>query len=93
MSIITTVLIQRERQMASDSQCYQPQLTPRAPTITHYLLITMTHNSIQGTPLGLEMVHCTIIQITAEQEQWMELLELSNYGAACGGSKCHKLSD
>lgn len=78
MSIITNVLIQRERQMASDNQCYQPQLTPKAPTITHYLLITMTHNSIQGTPLGSEMVHCTIIKITTEQEQWTELLELSN---------------
>lgn len=65
--------------MASHSQCYQPQLTPKAPTITHYLLITLTHNSIRGTPLGSETVHCTIIQITAEQEQWMELLELSNY--------------
>lgn len=39
----------------------------------------MTHNRIQGTPLGLEMVHYTIIHITAEQVQWMELLELSNY--------------
>ena len=79
MSIITNVLIQQERQMASDSQCYQPQLTRKAPTITHYLLITMTHNRIQGTPLGPEMVHCTIIHITVEQEQWTELLELSNY--------------
>lgn len=79
MSIITNVSIQRKRQMASDGQCYQPQLTPKAPTITHYLLITMTHNRIQGAPLGSEMVHCTIIQITAEQEQWMELLKLSNY--------------
>lgn len=78
MSIIT-MLIQWERQMASHSQYDQPQLTPKAPTITRYLLITMTHNSIRGTPLGSEMVHCTIIQITAEQEQWMGLLELSNY--------------
>lgn len=53
----------------------------------------MTHNSIQGTPQGSEMVHRTIIQIRAEQEQWMELLELSNYRPAGDGSKCHKLSD
>lgn len=79
MSIMTSVLIQWERQMAGYNHCYQPQVTPKAPTITHYLLITMTHNRIQGTPLGSEMVHCTIIQITAEWEQWMELLELSNY--------------
>lgn len=65
--------------MAIHNQCYQPKLTPKAPTITHYFLITMTHNGIQGTLLSSEMVHCTIIQMTAEQEQWDELLELSNY--------------
>lgn len=39
----------------------------------------MTPNNIQSTPLSPEMVHCIIIQITAEQEQWLEVLELSNY--------------
>ncbi|KAF0033748.1 hypothetical protein F2P81_013814 [Scophthalmus maximus] len=33
---------------------------------------------IQGTSLGPEMVDCTIIHITAEQDQRMELLEVSN---------------
>lgn len=64
--------------MASDSQRYQPQLTQKAPIITLTLLITMTHNRIQGTSLGPEMVDCTIIHITAEQDQRMELLEVSN---------------
>lgn len=39
----------------------------------------MTPNNIQSTPLSPEMVRCTIIQIRAEQEQWLEVLELSNY--------------
>lgn len=50
-----------------------------APAITHNLLIATTHNGIQGAPLGSEIVHCTIIQMAAELEQWMELLKLSNY--------------
>lgn len=65
--------------MSGDSRCHQPKLTPKAPTITHHLIITMTPNNIQGTPLSPEKVHSTIIQITAEQEQWLEVLELSNY--------------
>lgn len=89
--IITHVLILLERQMASHSQCYQPQLTPTAPTITHYPLITMTHKCIQRSPLGSEMVHCTIIQITAEHGcncwNWVIMEEVG------GGSKCHKLSN
>lgn len=73
------MLIQQYRQISNDSNCYQPQLTPKAPTITHYLIITLTPNNIQSTPLSPEMVRCTIIQIIAEQEQWLEVLELSNY--------------
>lgn len=32
----------------------------------------------------LEMVHCTIIQIKAQQEQRLEVLELSNYRGCLG---------
>lgn len=36
----------------------------------------MARNSIKGTLSGPEIVHCTIIEMTAEQEKWTEL---SNY--------------
>lgn len=35
----------------------------------------MTHNSIEGTLSAPEKIHCTIIEMTSEQEKWTELLK------------------
>lgn len=39
----------------------------------------MIRNSIKGTLSVPEIVHCTVIEMTSEQEKWTEWMELGNY--------------